>query len=69
MSDDPNDRGLSRKRLLSSVEASLRKMGTDYIDIFMIHGFDPVTLIEETMEAVSEQTDFSQQSMFHSVCG
>ena len=54
MSDDPNDRGLSRKHLLSSVEASLRRMGTDYIDLFVIHGFDPETVIEETMEVLHE---------------
>jgi aryl-alcohol dehydrogenase-like predicted oxidoreductase len=54
MSDDPNDRGLSRKHLLSAVEASLRRMGTDYIDIFMIHSFDPETPIEETMEALHD---------------
>ena len=54
MSDDPNDQGLSRKHLLSSVEASLRRMGTDYVDIFMIHAFDPDTPIEETMEALHD---------------
>jgi aryl-alcohol dehydrogenase-like predicted oxidoreductase len=54
MSDDPNDRGLSRKHLLSSVEASLRRMSTDYIDIFVIHSFDPETPIEETMEALHD---------------
>ena len=54
MSDDPNDRGLSRKHLLSSVDSSLRRMGTDYIDIFMIHSFDPDTPIEETMEALHD---------------
>lgn len=54
MSDDPNDQGLSRKHLLSSVDASLRRMGTDYIDIFMIHAFDPDTPIEETMKALND---------------
>ena len=54
MSDDPNDRGLSRKHLLSSVEASLRRMDTDYIDLFVIHGYDPDTPIEETMEALHD---------------
>ena len=49
MSDDPNDRGLSRKHLLSSVDASLNRMGTDYIDLFVIHAFDIGTPIEETM--------------------
>ena len=54
MSDDPNDRGLSRKHLLSSVDASLRRMGTDYIDLFVIHGYDPDTPIEETMQALHD---------------
>ncbi|MFQ5548656.1 MAG: aldo/keto reductase [Woeseia sp.] len=54
MSDDPNDRGLSRKHLLSSVDESLRRMDTDYIDLFVIHGFDPDTPIEETMQALHD---------------
>ena len=54
MSDDPNDQGLSRKHLLSAVDASLLRMGTDYIDIFMVHAFDPDTPIEETMEALHD---------------
>jgi aryl-alcohol dehydrogenase-like predicted oxidoreductase len=54
MSDDPNDRGLSRKHLMLSVDASLRRMGTDYIDLFVIHAFDPGTPIEETMEALHD---------------
>ncbi len=54
MSDDPNDRGLSRKHLLSSVDASLRRMGTDYLDLLVIHAFDPGTPLEETMEALHD---------------
>ena len=54
MSDDPNDRGLSRKHLLSSIDASLNRMGTDYVDIFMVHAFDPFTPVEETMEALHD---------------
>ena len=54
MSDDPNDQGLSRKHLLSSVDASLRRIGTDYIDIFIAHSFDPDTPIIETMEALHD---------------
>ena len=54
MSDDPNDRGLSRKHLLSSVDASLRRMDIDYIDLLVIHAFDPGTPIEETMEALHD---------------
>ena len=54
MGDDPNDQGLSRKHLMSAIDASLQRMGTDYIDIFMIHAFDPDTPIEETMEALHD---------------
>jgi len=54
MSDDPNDRGLSRKHLMSSVDASLDRLGTDYIDLFVIHAFDAGTPIEETMEALHD---------------
>ena len=54
MSDDPTDQGLARKHLLSSIDASLSRMGTDYVDIFMVHAFDPDTPVEETMEALHD---------------
>jgi aryl-alcohol dehydrogenase-like predicted oxidoreductase len=54
MSDDPNDEGLSRKHLMSAIDASLTRMGTDYVDIFMAHAYDPTTPIEETMEALHD---------------
>jgi len=54
MSDDPNDRGLSKKHLMSSIDASLSRMGTDYVDIFMVHAFDPDTPNEETMETLHD---------------
>jgi len=54
MSDDPNDRGLSRKHLLSSIDSSLQRMDTDYVDLFVIHAFDVDTPIEETMEALHD---------------
>ena len=54
ISDDPNDQGLSRKHLLSAIDASLSRMGTDYVDIFMVHAFDPDTPIEETMETLHD---------------
>ena len=54
MSDDPNDRGLSRKHLLSSIDASLRRMDIDYIDLFVIHAYDPGTPTEETMLALHD---------------
>ncbi len=52
MSDDPNDQGLSRKHILHSIDQSLRRLGTDYVDLYQIHRFDPHTPIEETLEAL-----------------
>jgi 1-deoxyxylulose-5-phosphate synthase len=54
MSDAPNDGGLSRKHLLASVDASLERLGTDYIDLFIIHAFDTNTPVEETMQALHD---------------
>jgi aryl-alcohol dehydrogenase (NADP+) len=52
MGDGPNDRGLSRKHILDSIDASLRRLGMDYVDVYQIHRFDPETPIEETLEAL-----------------
>ena len=52
MGDGPNDRGLSRKHLFDAIDASLRRLGTDYVDLYQIHRFDPHTPIEETLEAL-----------------
>jgi 1-deoxyxylulose-5-phosphate synthase len=54
MSDDPNDRGLSRQHILSSIDASLRRIGTDHVDLYIVHAFDPETPIEETMLALHD---------------
>ncbi|MEJ0026478.1 MAG: aldo/keto reductase [Rhizomicrobium sp.] len=54
MSDDVNDRGLSRKHILSGIDNSLRRLGTDYVDLYQIHRFDPTTPIEETVEALND---------------
>jgi aryl-alcohol dehydrogenase-like predicted oxidoreductase len=54
MGTGPNDAGLSRKHILSSVEGSLRRLGTDYIDLYQIHRWDYETPIEETMEALHD---------------
>jgi 1-deoxyxylulose-5-phosphate synthase len=54
MSDRPNDRGLSRKHILASIDASLRRLGTDHVDLYQIHRWDPETPIEETMEALHD---------------
>jgi 1-deoxyxylulose-5-phosphate synthase len=54
MSDDPNDRGLSRKHVMSSIDASLRRLGTDYVDLYQIHRWDAATPIEETLRALDD---------------
>lgn len=54
MSDDPNDRGLSRKHLMQSVEGSLRRLGTDYLDFYFCHREDEETPIEETARAMDD---------------
>jgi len=50
----PNDGGLSRKHILSSIDASLKRLGTDYVDLYQIHRWDYETPIEETLEALNE---------------
>jgi aryl-alcohol dehydrogenase-like predicted oxidoreductase len=54
MSDRENDRGLSRKHIMSSIDASLRRLGMDYVDLYQIHRWDPRTPIEETMAALHD---------------
>jgi aryl-alcohol dehydrogenase-like predicted oxidoreductase len=54
MSDDPGDRGLSRKHIAASIDRSLARMGTDYVDLYVIHAFDEATPVEETMEALND---------------
>lgn len=54
MGSGPNDRGLSRKHIMSSIDASLKRLGTDYIDLYQIHRWDYETPIEETLEALND---------------
>jgi 1-deoxyxylulose-5-phosphate synthase len=54
MGDDPNQSGLSRKHILHAIDDSLRRLQTDYVDLYQIHRFDPLTPIEETLEALDQ---------------
>jgi aryl-alcohol dehydrogenase-like predicted oxidoreductase len=54
MSKGPNGRGLSRKAILTAIDASLRRLGTDYVDLYQIHRWDSSTPIEETLEALHD---------------
>jgi aryl-alcohol dehydrogenase-like predicted oxidoreductase len=54
MGPGPNDRGLSRKHILSSIDASLKRLVTDYVDLYQIHRWDYETPIEETLEALHD---------------
>ena len=54
MSDGPNDRGLSRKHIMAAIDASLKRLGVEYVDLYQIHRFDPNTPIEETVEALND---------------
>ncbi|UCE59487.1 MAG: aldo/keto reductase family protein [Phycisphaerales bacterium] len=54
MSDDVNDKGLSRKHIMESIEKSLRRIGTDYVDIYFCHKFDEDTPLEESARAMDD---------------
>jgi voltage-dependent potassium channel beta subunit len=54
MSDDINDRGLSRKHIMESIEGSLKRIGTDYLDIYFCHRYDEETPLEETVRAMDD---------------
>ena len=54
MSERPNDRGLSRKHIFESVEGSLRRLGTDYVDLLQCHRYDPNTPVAETVRAFGD---------------
>jgi voltage-dependent potassium channel beta subunit len=54
MSENVNDRGLSRKHLMESAEGSLRRLGTDYLDLYFCHRYDPETPVEEVVRAMDD---------------
>jgi aryl-alcohol dehydrogenase-like predicted oxidoreductase len=54
MRKDPNGQGLSRKAIMAEIDASLRRLGTDFVDLYQIHRFDAQTPIEETLEALHD---------------
>ena len=54
MGSDPNQQGLSRKHIMHAIDDSLRRLQTDYVDLYQIHRFDPHTPIEETLEALDQ---------------
>jgi len=54
MGSSPNEAGLSRKHIMHAIDASLKRLGMDYVDLYQIHRFDPTTGIEETIEALHD---------------
>ena len=54
MGTGPNDKGLSRKHIMRSIDGSLRRLGTDYVDLYQIHRWDNETPVEETLEALND---------------
>ena len=52
MGPKPWDQGMSRKHILDAIDASLKRLGTDYVDLYQLHGYDPHTPIDEALEAL-----------------
>ena len=61
MGDGPNDQGLSRHHVIRAAEASLRRLGTDWIDLYQVHEWDGATPLEETLAALdADESDWAQ---------
>src|SRR5258708_20921421 len=54
MGKGPNAKGLSRKHIMESIDASLQRLGTDYVDLYVIHRYDAETPVEETIDALND---------------
>ena len=63
MGDDPNQRGLSRKHISHAIDDSLRRLGTDYVDLYQIHRLDYTTPIEEILEALDDVVKHGQGAL------
>jgi len=60
MGPGPNDSGLTKKHILQQTDESLKRLNIDYIDLYQIHGFDPITPLEETLEALDSLVKFGK---------
>ena len=69
MSDDPDDRGLSAAQIAKQIDASLRRLQTDHVDLYQAHRFDPDVPIEETIEALREVVDEARRATSASASG
>ena len=63
MGDGPNDAGLSRHHIIRACEASLRRLGTDYIDLYQVHEWDGATPLEETLDALDHLVRLGQGAL------